>query len=244
MGLLNKHPFPVEAHFSKSLVLGFSVPKEELESLLPDCLELDLYQDRWAFLAVAMVQTQSLRPKGYPKILGRDFTLIGYRVFVRYRDRNNRRLRGLYIIGSETNNASMKRLGSIFTQYKYQTTSIDWQEEDHIQKVKSSKGLQIVAKKSGDDPALPENSPFPNWKKARQFAGPMPFTFTYDEKEQEVTIIEGVRSSWTPQPMSVSDFHIPFLERLNLKHLTLANAFMVENVPYHWKRGRVESLRK
>jgi hypothetical protein len=37
-------------------------------------LEVDAYDD-WGFLAIALVQTESLRPQGFPRWLGRDFFL-------------------------------------------------------------------------------------------------------------------------------------------------------------------------
>lgn len=84
ISFLKNHPFAVETHFESSIVLTFAIPKEELQDFIPECLELDTFQDKWAFLAVAMVQTKELRPKGFPKFLGNNFFLIGYRVFVRY----------------------------------------------------------------------------------------------------------------------------------------------------------------
>jgi hypothetical protein len=77
LSFLRNHPFAVEAYFESSLVLTFAVPKEEIQHIIPDCLTLDTFNDKWAFIAVAMVQTKSLRPKGFPKILGNDFFLIG-----------------------------------------------------------------------------------------------------------------------------------------------------------------------
>jgi len=70
---LKNHPFAVEAHFDTSLVLTFAVLKEDIEHLIPECLELDVFHEKWAFIAVAMVDTKKLRPKGFPKILGNDF---------------------------------------------------------------------------------------------------------------------------------------------------------------------------
>jgi len=63
-------------------VLTFAAPRKELAGLVPECLELDIFKNHWAFLAVALVQTSGLRPKGFPKVLGTDFFLIGYRLFV------------------------------------------------------------------------------------------------------------------------------------------------------------------
>ena len=124
---LKNHPFAVETTFEKSVVLTFAIPKDELQHLLPECLELDVYNDKYGFIAVALVATKNLRPKGFPEIMGNDFNLIGYRVFVKYTDNRGKKLRGLYILKSETNKSKMSFFGNIFTHYNYQTTDILYQ---------------------------------------------------------------------------------------------------------------------
>lgn len=121
---LKNQPFAVEAFFEYSLVFTFAVPKEQLQHLIPKCLELDTFNAKWAFLAVAMVQTKGLRPKGFPKLFGNVFFLIGYRVFVRYTSNAGKTLRGLYILKSETDKRKMEFFGNIFTHYNYTTTDI------------------------------------------------------------------------------------------------------------------------
>ena len=121
---LKDHPFAVEAFFEHSVVLTFAFPRERLARLIPECLTLDTYQDKWAFIAVALVKTTGLRPKGFPMFMGNDFTLIGYRVFVRYTSNAGKRLRGLYILKSETDKKMMEYLGNLFTHYAYTTTDI------------------------------------------------------------------------------------------------------------------------
>lgn len=245
MGFLNKHPFPVETHFEKSLVLAFALPKEELQSRIPSCLELDLFQDEWAFLAVALVKTKALRPKGFPEFLGKDFILAGYRIFVRYHAADGRCLRGLYILSSETDSRMMEALGNVFTQYHYTTLQIDWRSgDDGSEQVFSSSGLELLSCKANQGAELPEGSLFSTWKEARRFAGPMPFTFSCDERKNEVLIVEGRRSSWQPVPMSVEKWKVPFLEQGGFAQVHLANAFLVEEVPYEWKKGRVEAWKR
>ena len=85
MNFLKTHPFAVEAYFDYSAVFTFAFEKDILQALIPECLSLDLFQDRWAFVAIAMVQTKGLRPKGFLRALGNDFFLAGYRIFVRYK---------------------------------------------------------------------------------------------------------------------------------------------------------------
>ena len=238
---LKNHPFAVEAFFDSSLVLTFAVPKEELESMIPECLSLDTFKNKWAFIAVAMVQTKELRPKGFPKYFGNDFFLIGYRIFVRYTNTKGKRLRGLYIIKSETNKKKMELMGNLFTHYNYTTTDIKKETDSGLLKVTSKKSnFYIAINRKVDQTELPQNSPFESWKEARRYAGPLPFTFTYNEETKEVLIIEGVRANWTPKPQQVINYHFNFLNKLELKNMVLANAFIIENIPYYWKKGKKE----
>ena len=238
---LKNHPFAVEAFFESSLVLTFAVLKEQLETYIPECLQLDTFNDKWAFVAIAMVQTKGLRPKGFPKFMGNDFFLIGYRVFVRYTNNAGKNLRGLYILKSETDKKKMELLGNIFTHYKYTTTDILQKEQINSKEISSAKSkFKITIDKTEEEVSLPENSPFKDWKEARRFAGPLPFTFTYNPSEKKVLIIEGVRQNWTPMPLKVIDYDFEFLNSLKLENPVLANAFVIKNIPYYWKKGKIE----
>src|ERR1700722_13920867 len=176
---LKNHPFAVDAFFESSLVFTFAIPKEQLQHLIPPCLNLDTFDDKWAFIAVAMVQTKSLRPKGFPKILGNDFFLIGYRVFVRFTNPAGKNLRGLYILKSETDKKKMEVMGNFFTHYHYTTTDIHQILQNGTTEIYSNKsGFKIRIENPGmEDVPLPSGSPFTDWKEARRFAGPLPFTF-------------------------------------------------------------------
>jgi Uncharacterized conserved protein (COG2071) len=238
---LKNHPFAVEAYFESSLVLTFAVPKEALEPMIPECLSLDTFKDEWAFIAVAMVQTKGLRPKGFPKMMGNDFFLIGYRIFVQYHTNAGKRLRGLYILKSETDKKKMEWLGNIFTHYNYTTTDITQTEKGNKKEIKSRQSdFNIVYENENENVPLPQNSPFADWKEARRFAGPLPFTFTFLEEKKEVIIVEGVRENWIPQPIHVVDYHFAFLDKLKQDKPILANAFIIKNIPYHWKKGRID----
>eukprot|EP01133_Synstelium_polycarpum_P017785 gene17785-21216_t len=237
---LKNHPFAVEAFFESSLVLTFAVPKNQLQSLIPVCLQLDTFDDQWAFIAVAMVQTKALRPKGFPEMMGNDFFLIGYRVFVRYMSKSGKRLRGLYILKSETDQKKMEFIGNIFTHYNYTTTDIHQIGHKDIREIASSKSKFRITVEKTEEVPLPEHSPFTDWKEARRFSGPLPFTFTYNQKTKEVLIVEGVRENWWPKPLKVIDYNFEFLSTLNLQDPILANAFIVENIPYYWKKGKME----
>lgn len=242
LSFLKDHPFTVEAFFESSLVLTFAVPKEQLQNQIPECLELDTFDDKYAFIAVAMVQTKDLRPKGFPKFMGNDFFLIGYRVFVRYTNNKGKRLRGLYILKSETDKKKMEVMGNIFTHYNYTTTDITKSENTKTKEITSIKSdFKVIFDKTEGEIPLPKNSPFKDWAEARRFAGPLPFTFTYNSEKKEILIIEGVRQNWTPKPISVLDYDFIFLKSLQLENPILANAFIINNIPYYWKKGKKET---
>lgn len=241
LSFLKNHPFAVEAFFDSSTVLTFAVPKDQLQNLIPECLQLDTFQDKWAFVAVAMVQTKELRPKGFPKFMGNDFFLIGYRVFVRYTSNKGKNLRGLYILKSETDKKKMEFMGNIFTHYNYTTTDINQSETDGTNELSSLKSnFKLTLDSTEKEISLPEKSPFADWKEARRYAGPLPFTFTYNQETKEVLIIEGVRQNWTPNPVKVIDYKFEFLDKLKLQNPILANAFVIRNIPYQWKKGKIE----
>ncbi|HEY0579452.1 MAG TPA: hypothetical protein VGC75_01980, partial [Candidatus Nitrosocosmicus sp.] len=65
-----------------------------------------------------------------------------------------------------------------------------------------------------------------------------PFTFSYNGLTNEVLIIEGVRKNWVPEPIRIKNYNIGFLKDKQFNNIVLANAFIIKNVPYYWKKGR------
>ena len=241
LSALKNHPFAVEAEFDYSLVLTYAVPKNDLRVLLPACLELDTFANEWGFVAVALVQTKRLRPKGVPAWLGSDFFLIGYRIFVRYTTNAGKRLRGLYILKSQTDSQRLEWLGSLFTRYRYDTVDIQSvRQGTHLSVTSQRAGLSVTVDTDPQPSVLPPSSPFSDWQQARRYAGPLPFTFSYDAPSNEVLVVEGVREHWQPAPVGVLRAEVPFLASLRLTDCRLANAFIIHAIPYHWQRGRTE----
>lgn len=242
LGWLRRHPFAVEAYFDQSVVLTYAFPQAHLRQYLPACLSLDTHEDAHAFVAVAAVQTRDLRPRGLPRLFGRDFLLTGYRIFVRYRNEQGRRLRGLYILRSETDRKSMELLGNLFTRYRYSHTDVCLRDDGERTTVCGpAAGLRFAVDRTADERLpLPPGSPFATWREARRFAGPLPFTFSVEEETRRIVIIEGVRSNWAPRPVRVLEHRVPFVNSLTDGKPVLASAFVTERTPYRWKKGVVE----
>lgn len=238
---LKNHPFAVEAFFDYSLVLTYALPKQDIQHLIPECLTLDTFQDQWAFVAVALVQTKALRPKGLPTWIGNDFFLIGYRIFVRYTTPAGKRLRGLYILKSETDSKLMALFGSLFTHYQFTSTDIqqEWTETSLAIRSQQSR-VEIIINTSFTDGLLTFQSPFTSWQEARRYAGPLPFTFLYNSRSSQVLIVEGLREHWQPTPVEVVKAQIPFLKSTEFHNSRLASAFLVKQLPYWWKAGQIQ----
>lgn len=224
--------------------MSFAFPENVLRSLVPDALEVDTHEGL-GFVTVAMVWTKKLRPAGFPRVLGHDFFLAGYRVFTRLRDESGRKLRGLFILRSETGKQRMVLLGNLFTGYHYRHVKLSIEAADAETRVKAtlpdgSPTLNLAFASPPEGVSLPEGSPFRDWHTARLFAGPMPFTFSREDDGRFV-VIEGSRQDWAPRPVRVLDWQVSLFHEPPLRGIKpiLANAFVVEGVSYRWEKGRM-----
>jgi Uncharacterized conserved protein (COG2071) len=245
---LQRHPLPVTAFFRHSLVLTYALPEKVLQPLLPPGLVLDSL-GKLAFVAVAMVQTEVLRPAGLPRALGQNFFLCGYRIFVRFRTRSGRMLRGLRILRSDTDRRVMKIFGNLLTHYQYRLAKVIVEVSAERLEIKTSTpdaaaDLHVVAHLDNPAAELPAHSPFRDWHQARLFAGPLPFTFDYEPETHSIVLIEGLRQHWQPAPVTVKVMQNSFFghDPFRATQPVLASAFHVENIAYRWKRGVVEAL--
>lgn len=244
MKFLKRHPFPVLARFDRVVAVSFAFPESTLRPLVPAGLEIDCHEG-FGFVTAALVWTRSLRPAGFPECLGQDFFLAGYRIFTRLRDDSGRRLRGLKIVRSETDKHRMVWLGNLMTGYNYRHVNLGIERSGSGTRVRTSLAdgtptLDLTFDADSENAEIPEGSPFADWRTARRFAGPMPFTFGA-EADGSFVVIEGSRADWVPRPVVVKDWHVGLFDEEPFRGVKpiLANAFAVENVSYRWKKGRI-----
>lgn len=244
--LLKRHPIPVAAFFRHSLVLTYALPPEILQPLVPKGLVLDLFRGH-AFLAIALVQAEHLRPSFLPAAMGRSIFLSGYRIFTRL-DNGAQSKRGLRILRSNTDREWMVRAGNLLTHYNYRFCHAALEERGReirwrICTPRSEADLDVVARLTDAPAPLPSSSPFATPAEARRFAGPLPYTFDYEKETGTIIGICATRQRWEPQPVAVEVRRNTFLEREPFCRASalLANAFYVHDVPYRWQRGRVLS---
>jgi uncharacterized membrane protein YphA (DoxX/SURF4 family) len=245
---LKRHPLPIDAHIDDCLTLTYALPEEALRPLLPRGLKLDTFGG-CGFIAVALVQTRSLRPAGFPKGCGQDFFLAGYRVFTTFRTEDGRTLRGLRILRSDADRWAMVAGGNALTHYNYHHCEVAIDKSPDRLRIAvtapdSIGSLDVTADLT--DTRLPAGSPFLSFRDARRFAGPLPFTFDYERESDAVVAIGATRSAWRPEPVAVDVQRLAFFEQpiFNGCTPTLAAAFHVRNIDYHWERGVRHLLRR
>jgi Uncharacterized conserved protein (COG2071) len=239
---LKRHPIPVKAYFRHVLVLTYAFAPEVLEPLLPNGLVLDTWHG-CAFLAIALVQTEEMRPSFLPAAMGRNFFLSGYRIFARLEGSES--LRGLRILRSDTDRRLMVAAGNLLTHYNYSLCSAKVEErgEEIRWMVRTPRGdadLDVIARVREADAALPAESPFQSMAEARRFAGPLPYTFDDEAETGGIIAIQAVRKEWNPRPVEVEVRQCVFLKHEPFCDAgpALANAFYVHDVDYKWLRGR------
>ncbi len=217
------------------------MPAAVLRPLLPPGLELETVGDD-GFVAVALVQTERLRPDGVPTALGRNFFLAGYRVFARFRTADGTLLRGLRILRSDTDRSLMALGGNLLTHYHYHHCRASVVAAADairfaVHTPDASGDLDVIVQRH--EGGLPDGSPFGSVREARRFAGPLPFTFDYEEETHAIVAIEGRRTNWRPAPVPVHVNRIAFFDQPAFAGCVprLAAAFYVRNIDYHWLRG-------
>ena len=237
---LTRHPFPIAAHFRHSLVCTYAFPQEVLKPLLPPGLVLDTLGD-YGFAAVALVQTDRLRPSFLSARIGQSFFLAGYRLFVRRAGQPS--LRGLYILRSDTDCRSMALLGNLVTRYNYRVANVSIAEragelEIEIGTAGAEADVHVVADIASGPAPVPPASPFGSLGEARKFAGPLPHTFDFEAATGSLVVVRATRTRWEPQPVGVQ-IRATFFEREPFCRAEplLANAFYVGGIDYRWERG-------
>ena len=244
---LKRHPVPIEATLRDCLVLTYALPASVLRPMLPPGLSLDTFGE-FGFVAVAIVQTDHLRPAFLPESFGRSFVLSGYRIFAKFRTPKGRTMRGLFILRSDANDRALVTFGNLLTHYHYHLCdALVTRSEKHlainIATPQAVADLSVRARLRCDG-FLPVHSPFKTARDARRFAGPLPYTFDYEPQTHSIVVIKGVRPTWNPRLVAAEVSRCSFLEREPFRGArpVLASAFYVHDVPYRWERGRRFSL--
>jgi hypothetical protein len=245
--LLQRHPLTVTAHFAYSLVLTFALPRAELEPMLPPGLRLDTHGD-FGFVAIAIVQTNNLRPALLPRVFGQDFFLAGYRIFTTFKPTAHSTLRGLYILRSDTDRRLMATAGNLLTHYRYRVSKVSarWSGRTLACSIATRNGLADLEVSANVEGAaeLPAATPFASPQEARRFAGPLPYTFDHEPQTNSIIVIKGVRKNWNPRLVPATVHRATFFDHgvFAGTHPRLASAFFVQNIDYQWNPGVRHSL--
>jgi hypothetical protein len=133
--------------------------------------------------------------------------------------------------------------GNMLTHYHYKLCASTLRREGDslavdVRTPRGEADVSLLAELSPNAP-LPDGSPFRDWKEARRFAGPLPYTFDYERQTHSIVCIKGVREHWEPAPVRVQVREMTFLQSPGLGGHAgrLASAFYTSSIDYRWDRG-------
>jgi Uncharacterized conserved protein (COG2071) len=247
--MLRRQPLPVATRARHSLVLVYAWPREVLAPLIPSELEADLYDDV-GLVAVALVEAEDLRPRGYPRALGRDGVLAGYRIFVRWRDAGARDRRGLLPLRTDTDAPAVVRYGRPLARPRYDRAEISLEQrpeaiEIEIRTRRRDGDLHVIADLTSRPAPLPPGSPFRSLSDARDFAGPLPLTETESSASGGMVEVLGMPTVWNPQPIAVDVRELAFFQGppFGAHEPVLANAVYACDVEFAQERAAAATRR-
>lgn len=138
--------------------------------------------------------------------------------------------------------------GNLLTHYNYHKCEAALREggerlEVHV-RTRDGRGDLDVAADRQEGAVLPPGSPFADWREARRFAGPLPWTFDYEVQTRSIVRIKGVREHWEPRPVALERVWSAFLEgpAFGGARPVLASAFHTRGIDYRWERGVREPI--
>lgn len=242
MKRLQRHPLAMSARFRDAIVLTYAFPAPVLRALVPSALPPETYGDS-GFVAVALVDMRGLRPSRLPAWAGTDAVFAGYRVFVRTGTASGHVRRGLKIIRTDVNRLHVLTGTKLLTRYEAGLISATWERRAGRQRVRIGsrwRGADLDVEVALDNPpAPPPGSPFRSWEEAAPFSGPLPWTFAPDVTGSRAVAVKGVRSDWSPEPVTVHSQAIALLSsaRFAGHRPVLASAFHISDVAYSWMAG-------
>lgn len=240
---IKRQPFSIDANLNYSLILNFALPYQRLQKILPAGLNADIHDNYWGFVAMTVTQIQQIYPQSFPAFSVYNSFHISYRILVSYQGQAGKKLRGSYILRSETDKRSIEWLGNILTPYNFSKTDIQQKTERETMEISSQQSnfkILISSAKTGA-PLLPPDSVFDNWESANQTIVSRPFTFSYLPDQQEILMVESISENGQPVPVEVVQHQIGFFPAWGLHDAQLVGAFLAQNTSYTSKKGKLKS---
>lgn len=238
---LQRHLLPIEADLEDILVLTYAAAPRLVEPLLPPGVKLETFKGR-AMFAIALTSAKAIRVAGLPRFMGQDCFLGGLRAFVKFRDAKGVTRRGLFVLRSYSDSASLCAMSNIMTHYHHQKCSVVTGKQGDVFRLNmlDDSGEHLLVRAHIEQAGgLPAGSLFDHDHEARRFAGPMPRTVDYEASSQQLVIVEDKRPHWQPKLVDVEVWRNGLFRAVGLTQadVQLAAAFFVRGEPYRWERG-------
>jgi len=234
MGIVPKHPFPMETIFKTCFLVNFGMDPEVLSRLLPHPIKPDLHNDE-AFISIVISNLHDTRPAFLPKGFGFNFSQIVYRAIVRCNGE-----RGVHFLRSDADNRFMCLTGNMFSFFHFNYAS--------IQQLRSGNQHSIKVRTKGGEADIsacydlekttnktPRNSVFGNLDDAKEYFAELYVAFSTIPGHTTAVRID--RTNWDLGFVSDENAEYSFMNGSNnfpTDSTRLDSIFYVEDLFYHW----------
>lgn len=186
-------------------------------------------------VAVAFVDQRDFRPRFLPRFLSYDFFMVEYLAFVTFQSSDGRRMRGLYLIRSETPSSFACIASRVFSHYNFRKIDLNITETETTKRFTSTKAGIDVSIKLDD-----QQSDGHSWENYYELSKPRSFNFQHLARSGATLVIRGVLKGWAPQPAKVVRCHMDTVTSLGIRFDSPPHAIHVSEVDYLWRNSRID----
>lgn len=224
----------ITSTFFTNTILMYSCEPDDLQRFLCPGINVDVIGGR-GHLAVAFVDQRDFRPRGLPHQAGSDFFMVEHLAFVTYESSDGRRMRGLYLLQSDTP-STLACIGSrIFSHYRFRKIDLTVNETGNTRRFTSAKaGIDVTI-------ALDAHNEGEVWADYKQLSKPRSFNFQYLKRSNATLVIRGVLKGWKPRPATVLKADIAAVDEMGIAFDGPPKAIEVDDVEYSWRNSRIDT---
>ena len=229
------NPFPMKAVFRNCFMINFAVEPDVMQRLLPTPLQPDLYANK-AFVDVAVVDMEQMRPAFLPRGFGINYNQVVYRTAVRCNGE-----RGVYFLRSDADNGLISKAGNWMTFFQFHHSRMQWQRQEGCFQfdlmAQPGQHADIHARFDISSPSrqMPENSCFPSLAEAQAFL--VELYSAYSPDARGISRVRIQRTPWDIQVVQDTRGIYEFMQGSEMfpeGTATLDSVFYVRDLSYLW----------
>jgi len=228
-------------------LVNFAVRADVLRNRVPPVFALET-KDGYGFVSAVIARVVAMRPRGVPRLLGRDFDAVVYRVPVCYRS-VGRTVRGVYFLRSDVSDWLLGLGGFWRRLFRAHVSRVSLSRHGIVARFsvvgRDASGGEAFAQFEPPRASqrLPDSSRFATLAEAQESLVELFVAFDYDATSREVTMVRIRRAHWDVRVADAVQVEFDYLHKVagqDADAFLLDSVLYVPRVPYVWYSPVVE----